>query len=106
MEVQGEIIKLYRESSESAIINTNMPYFYAVFENSNSTENELLYAAAAFDDIFEFCSMPVLNLYFLFNFFSNRFWKKLFQAWYQSTWNYHKIKKMLISYKHLSLGSD
>eukprot|EP00828_Plagiopyla_frontata_P003505 TRINITY_DN1107_c0_g1_i2.p1 TRINITY_DN1107_c0_g1~~TRINITY_DN1107_c0_g1_i2.p1 ORF type:complete len:464 (-),score=98.48 TRINITY_DN1107_c0_g1_i2:92-1483(-) len=61
MEVQGEIIKLYRESSESAIINTNMPYFYAVFENSNSTENELLYAAAAFDDIFEFCSMPILE---------------------------------------------
>ena len=36
-----------------------MLYFYAIFENSNANENELLYAAAAFDDIFEFCSLPV-----------------------------------------------
>ena len=33
MEAQGEIIRLYHETSESAIINTNMPYFYAIFEN-------------------------------------------------------------------------
>ena len=76
MEVQGEIIKLFHETTEGVIINTNMPYFYNVFDNANASENELLYAAAAFDDIFEFCSVPVHFLIIINDLL--RFWKKLF----------------------------
>lgn len=42
-----------------------MPYFYTVFDNANASENEILYAAAAFDDIFEFCSIPVYFVVFI-----------------------------------------
>lgn len=59
MEIQGNIIKIYKSEIENNIVKSLMQHYYTLFANNESTDNELLYAVCAFDDLLEHCSQEV-----------------------------------------------
>ena len=66
MEIFGKMIRQYRESVEIHFVNNNLPFYFNIFNNTNSSEKEILYAVCVFDDLLEFGSENVRFFYFIF----------------------------------------
>lgn len=61
MEISGNLMKIYKEKSDNLIFTNIIPYYYKSLSSPEATDNELLYAICAFDDLLENCSEEIYN---------------------------------------------
>lgn len=62
MDISSKLMELYKDKIENMLANGIAPYYFETAQNSEATENEILYTVCFFATFFENCSNEVKKI--------------------------------------------